>query len=152
MEILGDVPAGTRPNVSVTSAPSKKQASSMTELELNMLIYMCCAQVIGADGKTTPAERTFLELQIRPLGALDEMHRALDQVPDGQLSSELERLLTKAQTLPTRTKGALVKRMVKAAKADRRVVAEEIERIRELANAFGATEQAEREVGNVWGR
>lgn len=52
---------------------------------------------------------------------------------------------------PSRAVSA-VKRMIKAAKAARRVTQEEIDRIRELAQAMDASARAEREIANVWGR
>lgn len=65
---------------------------------------------------------------------------------------EFRRLLERAKGVSPRTRTALVKRMINAAKADRRVTQEEIDRIRKLAQAMDATAQAEREIANVWGR
>ncbi len=121
----------------------------MTELEVNLVLYMCALTIVAADGKVTPAERTFLDQQIRPLAMLEAVLTAVSAIPESDFSMELDRLLEKARGLGARTKTFMVKRMIKAAKADRRITQEEIDCIRKFSASMGATHQAERELAEV---
>lgn len=143
---------GSRESGAASRVPASQPAgSSMTELEQNILAYLCMWFVIEADGKVTAAEEAYLERQIRPRAAADAALAAIDTSTDTSMDAQFKVLLDKARTLSGRSKGALIKRMIMAAKADRRIAAEEIETIREIAAAIDASELAERHIVNTWG-
>lgn len=133
-------------------AAANAECGAMTAVELCHLTYLCVLNIVAADGKVTPAEQVFLDQQIRPADMAVAVASAMEVIPESDFIAHFDALLEKAKGLGARTKTALVKRMIKAAKADRRVSQEEVDSIRSLATSMGATQQAEREIANVWGR
>ncbi len=126
----------------LTAAP---EASEMSELEFNLLTFLCISTIVSADGKITPAEQAYLNQIIRPLSKQRAVLEALEAIPDDDgIAAEHTRLLHRARSLGSRTKTALAKWMLHAAKADRKVTREEIDAIRFMANEMDAVPQAER--------
>ncbi len=142
----------TRPVAEVPPKAGEPAESSVSELEYLAIKYACMTTVVAADGKLTPAERCFVESQLRPVELADEMLSKLDAMTDEQHDAEMTRLIELGRSLPARAKTTLIKLMIKTAKADRRVTDSEIATIRMVSADMDASAQAERQIANAWGK
>lgn len=133
------------------SATDPDLSAAMNERERAELSYTLAFRVVCADGKITNAETKFMTTLIRP--------RALSgEVVDFMLSLSLEEvhargdeLIQRALALTTRSRTALVKMMIQAAKADRRVDDSEITSIATTSELLGVKDAGIRQLRNVFG-
>ena len=128
-----------------------EQASiTLTAEEKARLAFLLAETVTIADGKLTKAEANFLMTLVRPRALSERILSEYRQEPE-RFAMVHEYLLDKASTAAGRTKASLVRAMIDAAKADRRIDDEEILTILELAERINAGAIGERELRNAFG-
>lgn len=132
-------------------APPSGAPGLLSEHEQALLAYICVSSVLVADGKLTPREQTFFSQQVRPAELADRVISETGAMTDEEYEAVRSAALDKARALPPRAKTALIKLMIKAAKADRRITDTEVAAIGEVAARLDAVEQARRQVENTWG-
>ena len=136
----------------VEAEPSMPEAGgSMSEAEQARLAFYLAERVVSADGQLTKGERRFLLRLVRPGALASQVVDEYEQLdPDAYLAKGAV-LLQKGRTLPARIQASLVRVMIEAVKADRKVEDDEIRLVAQLAARFDAENLGRIELENAFG-
>jgi len=130
--------------------PIGSEASQMSERARAELSWILAARIVRADGKVTASEAQFILRLVRPRALAEEVSEFMAKMTDAEARVHAAERLGQGRDLPTRSKTALIRMMIQAAKCDRKVEDTELRAILEAAAEIGAG-NAERELRNVFG-
>lgn len=125
--------------------------AALSEAERAELTWLLGYRVIASDGKLTRAEETFMISLVRPRALADAVSSKLTQLTDADLEARTTELVLRARALHGRTKTSLIKVMIQAAKADRKIEDDEIAAIYRAGEALDAAPTALRELRDIFG-
>ena len=107
--------------------------------------------MVGADGQVSKAEQGFLRSVVRPRALADEVATGLADKDAGGLAARASTLLERAKELHARTRVSMIKVMIQAAKADRKIEEAEIRAIHTAARDLAIEELGFRELRSAFG-
>lgn|GEM_PF-6031237 len=113
------------------------------EFNKDFFIFIAAMYVVtSVDKRVTQAEGKFLLRSIRNKENRQIILDFNQKVDDDNLEIQYTKLIPFAKKLPSRSKTAIMKNLIKAAKSDRKVDDEEIDEILRIAEEISAIEQA----------
>jgi len=149
----GELTPASNPLLESMSDDGVDTASARPEHERERAELTCllAMRIIGLDGNVTRGEEAFLMSVVRPRALAGQILAHLDTLDDDAITRRTVELMTRARDFHGRTKTTLIKMMIQAAKADRKISDDEIRAIHDAGDALGAAETAVRELRNVFG-
>ncbi len=128
--------------------PQKESPSSLEDYVDEIFLYTIVALV---DGKETPAEiKTITEfvpvkLQADVMVRWDALNKEFESIPEDNVDNFLKEFYLKAMGKDKNWKSKVIRRMIKVARADRRIYEEELAKIKEIAEAIDAKKECSKQ-------
>jgi Zn-dependent protease with chaperone function/uncharacterized tellurite resistance protein B-like protein len=142
----------TRPATPATAKTATAPArAELSDEDIATLTFLCVQRVVCADGNVSAAERRFLVQRIRPAALYGAVLDRVGAMGEEAQEAELTRLVALARGWAPRSRTNLVKTMIAAARADRRLHDGELAVVVDLGGKLGVADAAERLVKQTWG-
>ncbi|HNO25782.1 MAG TPA: M48 family metalloprotease, partial [Leptospiraceae bacterium] len=138
-------------SASKISKPAAEKITQMDPFEYELFRYMAVHHVVSIDGKITKAESELLCNFIKEDEIYNKVLDFSENTGEAEYKKTYESLAKKACGLDSRVKTSIIKLMIKAAKADRKIADEEIGAIIGVAQSMDADKQCRLQLKNTFG-
>lgn len=134
-----------------TDSSSSAKQSHMDPYEYELFRYIAVFNVAAADGRVTKAENEILCNFIKDDEIYERIVSFSEKANQAEYMKTYDALAEKASGLDSRVKTSIIKLLIKAAKADRKITDEEIGAIIGVAQSMDADRQCRVQLKNTFG-